>query len=1214
MRTLLPITTVLVMLIAPFVRADEWEGRISAGWEERKARYLSSDARSLAEREPERIEGLNKPPQVITELKTFHPDTALVRDGRAESLIVHPDTPEYAELAQQVADAIQAASGVAIPIKSDRQYIRADREMNLICIGQLNNNLLARKLYIWRYIAADDWFPGPTGFELRTVSDPWGNGRNVILLGGSDLEGARRAADRFRATLPQAETLVFPYTIETQFEGIEHLEAFVEHDVQRLLGVVDQNHWNIDPPWLVESAQMYFLTGREAYLEAFVKLTRYWLHDYYRLWSFRQISWNKYATDLIRAYNLIEHSPAIPEALKLELTNLFHDYCTRLSRSARIRPLSVPGLFVRSGHHDVHKAVVYGADYFRKYYPDDDHEAIEMGLEKVRVGYETIAGSDGYLERGRGYTPYYPTAAMRTGLALGDEAYFTEGASRGWMRFIMAMTDASGRPMPGNRGRRIETLPIAAWHHQDPGYMGYLNWVMGRSDYTPKMTETSFYRWLWNYIPRIEPELPSHLTGINVAPLHKSNYLQIGSEQLKSRAHNTWDRAKRVNIPPERAFQMLTFREGLESGDQYLRIGGIHDGIHAHYGGDGNAVRWMNDNGRFFVDLARTGAPENHTTAVIGREGGNEAYRAHEQPALSDLQLTVDLRNTAFTRSVMHEYNGLDWARNIVWVKGRYWVFVDQFGVRESDLYNVRTQWLTAEPEADALGRFRRGNLVIQYAGGPDAVWERLFLRQNVEGPFSAGDAFEITQLVYGHGGGIAPYAVTRVGNGRVMVAEPARQVLIGVASLDRPREPLSQPEEALEVLAGIRAKCIMFTAAPDELSFAALTLLEGNGARLEADAPVDLRVDLARGTVTAYADTPALLRIEGLTVSDGGSEFMLDAWRSQVIASFEPGEGSPFGDAGRVRAALSTLAPHPESIAALAGTTDEPVADSDSETDTDLSAVQAGFATPLHRAAYRGNEEAVRRLVSLGHELEARDDRGRTPLILAGSMGHAMVIRLLVEAGADVNGRGGDGSTALHWAVYLAAMRDISAVRQLLALGADANARRANGVTPLHLAAAKGIEEAARMLVAHGADVNRLDDMDRTPLLRVIFGRGDLTALLVEAGADVNLKRADGSQAIHWAAARNRAAIVDTLLAAGAGLESRDDLGRTPLHWAAAAASDRVAELLLDQGADIDAVDARGRTPLERLANVRRVWNFADLELDPTLTKAVFERHAARP
>ena len=85
----------------------------------------------------------------------------------------------------------------------------------------------------------------------------------------------------------------------------------------------------------------------------------------------------------------------------------------------------------------------------------------------------------------------------------------------------------------------------------------------------------------------------------------------------------------------------------------------------------------------------------------------------------------------------------------------------------------------------------------------------------------------------------------------------------------------------------------------------------------------------------------------------------------------------------------------------------------------------------------------------------------------------------------------------------------------------------------------------------------------------------------LVDEGADVNVRRADGATALLWAAHWDDLEMVELLLRAGADPNAADDHGVTPLMRAGENASPRVVRALLDAGADPDATQTSGLTPL---------------------------------
>jgi len=163
-----------------------------------------------------------------------------------------------------------------------------------------------------------------------------------------------------------------------------------------------------------------------------------------------------------------------------------------------------------------------------------------------------------------------------------------------------------------------------------------------------------------------------------------------------------------------------------------------------------------------------------------------------------------------------------------------------------------------------------------------------------------------------------------------------------------------------------------------------------------------------------------------------------------------------------------------------------------------------SGLELSIFEAAATGQTERVRALIKKDESLtNAFSPDGFMPLGLAVFFGHRETVEALLAAGAEVNTASRESMkvTPLHSA---AAARQAAIARVLIAHGANVNAMQADsGFTPLHEAALNGDLEFARLLIEHGADVNAKMKDGKTPLgFALEQNKSEMAAFLRERGA----------------------------------------------------------------------------------------------------------------
>jgi len=221
--------------------------------------------------------------------------------------------------------------------------------------------------------------------------------------------------------------------------------------------------------------------------------------------------------------------------------------------------------------------------------------------------------------------------------------------------------------------------------------------------------------------------------------------------------------------------------------------------------------------------------------------------------------------------------------------------------------------------------------------------------------------------------------------------------------------------------------------------------------------------------------------------------------------------------------------------------------------------------------AAFKGDVQAVTRILALD-PLALIDTRaGLTALHIAVEEGHQNVVMTLLEVCPSlIDDITTDGWSTLHIA---ARKGHDTLVALLLSTKPELiNAVTNDGFTALHCAADGGHSAAlARLLLVANSGLIEAVTRTRWTVLHCAAFKGHghvVTQLLTAKPTLVNAVTDGGWTALHWAANNGHDQVVAQLLAASpSSINYLSGSGRTPLYYAACGGRNKVIALLLDSG-----------------------------------------------
>jgi hypothetical protein len=325
------------------------------------------------------------PPQ-YRKLKDLHLVIPLVTNGRPSAVVVVPRSGVYRAAAAAIQRAIQQRTGARLPVVSDDSAAAAlPPESNLIVLGNRSTNRTMSALYDLFYSLVDLKYPGEEGYVVRTVHNPLGNGRSVVIVGGSDAAGVAAGAAALADALARAPAtegnLSIGWTMLTRLgRGLRppvDIKDFQTWEASAGYGSIGYFGWCS----ISKRMAMYYMTGDRHSAREVVRLSfpdRQAIRDIENVDDERIENkhdplagfYHYNAHMAILFWDLIEESPLFTDEERLRITNAFARQLVHRKEEG-VYGLTEPPPCVSSRHGQWAAIALYCLGrYFHKYYPD----------------------------------------------------------------------------------------------------------------------------------------------------------------------------------------------------------------------------------------------------------------------------------------------------------------------------------------------------------------------------------------------------------------------------------------------------------------------------------------------------------------------------------------------------------------------------------------------------------------------------------------------------------------------------------------------------------------------------------------------------------------------------------------------------------------------------------------------------------------------------
>jgi hypothetical protein len=633
---------------------------------------------------------------------------------------------------------------------------------------------------------------GNPGVAVQTVHDPWGAGRNVVVVAASEPAGFELALQRLLETIRRSATgtdLILPDLMDLQpgdtalADGIVPAtgpsDTAIATQAAAARSALDTNAFvpvRDTMQGTKTMARNWYLTGDERWARLYAAIWRQIL-DTPASNARGPMEWT---FNTLEGWDLIDECPALPDSLKLEILNRLLLIGVRNEQAYGRSVQSVNRPIVDGHQLDQGLCLYMHGAYFDRYYGINGHwktmtePLITLGEQTPRVhdsyAYGPIAGNDFLSEYA---------------LKSGDMDYFTNGNCLLQARWQMLCTDnINGGGTFGDDGAWRGSLPT--------GLLQKANWFY--SDDTLKWFLQGLRPPLGAFANDRPAKLPTDLLGVAYIPL-KGRLYDVAASTRKDPEAAKWPVE---SVPPGKAFDKLSLRTGFTPEDQYLLLDGISVLSHGHE--DGASILRFTDNGRLFLAEGHYVeiSARRHNTMLVSHDGVSYA-----PPPLVSLESKASLGSAGLVEVLSSAYNGVDWRRSLLWLPEEAIVIVDRLTAREPGEYSFEALWrslgdarlsdngaFTVDQQGESMTISRADDSLcraremldyhgINYYGSYPYCSDGLVkeLRQTQQHRLQPGESSSFLNVIQTHKTGQAPAPVRRLPGDALLVGSSNRFV-----------------------------------------------------------------------------------------------------------------------------------------------------------------------------------------------------------------------------------------------------------------------------------------------------------------------------------------------------------------------------------------------------------------------------------------------------